>query len=541
MSNRAPFLWGLVLLIASVVRSDYECVCNYNVETAVQPDASTSGQALGYMYEFDCKALGHQSTVPDWLVIQFEHKYGFIHKDSNIELQTCPGNPPDSDQVHQTTAEITSTTTPQPTTPQPTTLLPTTSTTPETTTSITTTTSMTTTTQTTTTTTTPTPTTVTTTLPTPKPTPTTATTTHSPTTTTIPTSTPTTATTTSPPTTTTAPRLTTTPSTTPTTESTTAMTLSTASVAYAYNCSATHFNYAAHEHGTLFTVGRTCYEIVPVHHTWSYAESDCKQRGGHLAHISDSYHQTAVYDVVRQYHGDNVWIGLNDKNHEENFEWTSGDPVNYTNWMPGRKDIFFHAFEDCVSLSLGQYAGRWEDEECGNTYGYVCEFGDINMCPPKAVSLAHRYGTLLVQHDRSCYELLHNKVTWDHGEALCQQAGGHLAHINNAQEQNYIQSFMMAYNPTKAFWIGLHDRQTEGRFEWTAGDPVTYTNWIPGHTDNFVSHNLEDCVAFVPYKGGIWDDIPCGSQSFFGGDTGETHLSLCEYNIAASGGVLVGR
>ncbi|WAR15638.1 hypothetical protein MAR_005743 [Mya arenaria] len=72
-------------------------------------------------------------------------------------------------------------------------------------------------------------------------------------------------------------------------------------------------------------------------------------------------------------------------------------------------------------------------------------------------------------------------------------------------------------------------------------DPVTFTNWTPGHTDNFVNHTVEDCVVVIPYKGGIWDDIPCGSQSFVGSDNGETHLAFCEYNIGASGGVLVGR
>jgi len=60
---------------------------------------------------------------------------------------------------------------------------------------------------------------------------------------------------------------------------------------------------------------------------------------------------------------------------------------------------------------------------------------------------------------------------------------------------------------------------------------VTFTNWVPGHTDNFVSHTQEDCVAMIPYKGGIWDDIPCGGQDpFLGVDVGESHLPFCEYS-----------
>ena len=61
---------------------------------------------------------------------------------------------------------------------------------------------------------------------------------------------------------------------------------------------------------------------------------------------------------------------------------------------------------------------------------------------------------------------------------------------------------------------------------------MTFTNWVPGHTDNFVSHDMEDCVAMIPYKGGIWDDIPCGTQDpVFGGDIGESHVPFCEYSM----------
>ncbi|WAR15639.1 MRC2-like protein, partial [Mya arenaria] len=228
-------------------------------------------------------------------------------------------------------------------------------------------------------------------------------------------------------------------------------------------------HYAASEHGTIFSVGDKCYELVPTLRSWFDAENDCRHKGGHLAHIGDSSHQQAINNVVQQYHGDQgVWIGLHDLQHEEHFQWTS----------------------DCVGLGVHQYHGRWEDLTCGQKIAYICEFGAViptttsthivntppsnvlegnsRLCPYTVQQYASHYNTLLVQHGRSCYELLHNKVTWSHGESLCVKAGGHLVHINTAQEQAYIQALMMKYNPNYAVWIGLHDKNVEGQFQWTA-------------------------------------------------------------------------
>ena len=62
-----------------------------------------------------------------------------------------------------------------------------------------------------------------------------------------------------------------------------------------------------------------------------------------------------------------------------------------------------------------------------------------------------------------------------------------------------------------------------------SGGSAIYTNWIPGHSNNFGGHNSEDCVALIPYMGGVWDDIPCGGN-FSGIEFGEKHLSFCEYS-----------
>ena len=35
---------------------------------------------------------------------------------------------------------------------------------------------------------------------------------------------------------------------------------------------------------------------------------------------------------------------------------------------------------------------------------------------------------------------LNNKVAWDYAEALCQEAGGHFAQIDNLPEKNYVEA-----------------------------------------------------------------------------------------------------
>ena len=65
--------------LAVTVAADYECLCNYNVETPVSSIADNHGQAIGHMYEFDCKPT-YPTYKPDgWLAIQFEGKVCYFY------------------------------------------------------------------------------------------------------------------------------------------------------------------------------------------------------------------------------------------------------------------------------------------------------------------------------------------------------------------------------------------------------------------------------------------------------------------------------
>lgn len=67
------FIW-ILNKVPFTVQATYTCLCSYNIEKEVYAQARESTQAIGYLYQFDCKFL--ISTIDDgkWAVIAFEHQ-----------------------------------------------------------------------------------------------------------------------------------------------------------------------------------------------------------------------------------------------------------------------------------------------------------------------------------------------------------------------------------------------------------------------------------------------------------------------------------
>ncbi|XP_053378751.1 C-type mannose receptor 2-like [Mercenaria mercenaria] len=499
------------------------------------------------MYEFDCKPDGGQSSDGNWFSVAYEHQVGYIAKNDQLQVQTCMGSVPDEDKL----SPITNTSTIAPTTPVPaTTNKPTTITTiPASTTTIE---SITSTKQTTTVTTENIPTNAPTTAEEPSITPfTEVTTTLQPTTvssTMSPTQNPKTSNTW---------QLTTTKTITLTqlhtiTKPSSQKPITNTIQGHLEFCSSRIQHAAQEDHAILAQFGDNCFEVDKSTVSWSHAESICQQNGGHLTHIANQKEQNFIHNFLVRHHSHTVWIGLHDRNYEENFEWTSGDSVTYTNWQPGRKK-HNHDVQDCVFMSPS--TGLWNDRACGgdtpkeeshqdHRHAYICQFGtvtattgNLNLCSSHLHQQASRDAGTLAQYGQSCYEIVPDtNKTWGQAESFCQNRGGHLAHISNSKQQSFIQGFMQRYSPHQAVWIGLTDHHSEGHFHWTSGDTAHYTNWVPNHISNFEHHSKEDCVVFIPYKHGKWDDLPCGSTvstHHHVQAVGEVHPILCQYSTTA--------
>ena len=77
--------------------------------------------------------------------------------------------------------------------------------------------------------------------------------------------------------------------------------------------------------------------------------------------------------------------------------------------------------------------------------------------------------------DGSRFTLTEPVPSWTEAEAAAVAAGGHLASIQSAQQNQLIIGTLGANR-----WIGLNDVTTEGTFVWSDGSPVSYTNWALG-------------------------------------------------------------
>jgi hypothetical protein len=60
------------------VYADYDCLCNYRVETPLFAQQNENSSPVAYMYEFDCKpAISKSDTQETWFAVMNEHAVCF--------------------------------------------------------------------------------------------------------------------------------------------------------------------------------------------------------------------------------------------------------------------------------------------------------------------------------------------------------------------------------------------------------------------------------------------------------------------------------
>jgi len=244
------------------------------------------------------------------------------------------------------------------------------------------------------------------------------------------------------------------------------------------------------------------YRIIDLGMDWNSAKTYCETLGGHLVTITSQKEQDTVKALLdaRGEVKNNYWIGMF-RNDSTEFEWVTGETVDYTNFNPGAPNS---SSQTAVSLFGNDYptwsaeAGKWDDMpdsgECGDlfcgtgNYGFICEFDDI-------VDPYYAGG--------SKYQVFNAGVTWNEAQAFCSKLGGHLATITTEEEQKAITELCKDGNIKMPYlWTG--GRCHEDRvFSWITGEPMDITYWQSGQPDN--DGGMEQHMM-VYTSNGLWND-----------------------------------
>ncbi len=136
-------------------------------------------------------------------------------------------------------------------------------------------------------------------------------------------------------------------------------------------------------------------------------------------------------------------------------------------------------------------------------------------------------------NDSKYYCSATNDFTWHEAKAATEALGGHIAIVDDAGENEFIRSNIMA----DYVWIGLTDEAVEGNFVTVFGDPAPFLNWNSGEPNN--SNGQEHYVRLLKSNGNWTDrnewflaeyvmEVPCP-------ESGPETCSLEDHGMSDSG------
>ncbi|XP_031414911.2 CD209 antigen-like protein E [Clupea harengus] len=120
-----------------------------------------------------------------------------------------------------------------------------------------------------------------------------------------------------------------------------------------------------------------------------------------------------------------------------------------------------------------------------------------------------------IHHRGKCYLFPSSKKNWEQSRDHCITLGGHLAIVNDKQEQD----FLVAKSNQVSHWIGLNDLAVEGQWRWVDSSSLSDTKavfWFDrshlngiDEPDNWKKEDPSGencgCISFT----GDWHDNSC--------------------------------
>jgi hypothetical protein len=105
------------------------------------------------------------------------------------------------------------------------------------------------------------------------------------------------------------------------------------------------------------------------------------------------------------------------------------------------------------------------------------------------------------------YRFINSFTTFGTSQSASVAAGGHLAILNSAAEDDFVWKMGGRYND----WIGASDAIFPGGWKWVSGDAMAYTNWAPNEPNNWLGGGEHwGCYWY----GFWWNDVTDGGRPY---------------------------
>ena len=116
-----------------------------------------------------------------------------------------------------------------------------------------------------------------------------------------------------------------------------------------------------------------------------------------------------------------------------------------------------------------------------------------------------------------CYLVVDEQKSWDDASAYCENISSYLVEVTTDAEREFAAKLLRDYtnDGSYKFWIGVTDRDTEGRFLYQHDQQLVPGNyWYEGEPNDYGAG--EDCAHMSRYIGVLnLNDIPCGHKRRF--------------------------
>jgi len=172
------------------------------------------------------------------------------------------------------------------------------------------------------------------------------------------------------------------------------------------------------------------------------------------------------------------------------FRLESTSDIQDTNTLIATKNgvgEFFDCAKECSEDTCKAFTYITTDKVCKTYNASFKSFGKINFTEThRNFNLAPcPVGWHILNY--VCFFVGYQKASWFSAESHCQELGGHLAKISNAQENVFVKNLL---RPTyQHAWIGGNDQVTEGTFIWTRDNTTfAFTYWNPSQPNNYCGH-----------------------------------------------------